>query len=94
MGIILQFSGLILRANNTLDPYDRGLADFLNSVDMTCDQFVALAKTNPYEAEKSIISYILKQKERAQRQQIANATVNNKLKPIKSLLEMNDVILN
>jgi integrase len=83
-----------IKSKYTLDPYERRLLDFLNSIGMTCDQFVTLAKTNPSEAEKSIITFILKQKERAQQRQIANATVNNKLKPIKLLLEMNDVILN
>ena len=38
-----------------------------------------------------IVEFVLKEKQRAEQRAIANSTINNTLKPIKLLLEMNDV---
>lgn len=39
-----------------------------------------------------IVDFVLKEKQRAEQRDIANSTINNTLKPIKLLLEMNDVV--
>ncbi len=50
----------------TRDPYERRLVNFFNTVKMTPDEFVSLAK-NPQtvsDAEKKIVSFILKENDR------------------------------
>jgi len=78
----------------TRDPYERRLVNFFNTVNMTPDQFVSLAK-NPQtasEAEKKIVSFILKENDRKENGKITASTVGNALKAVRTLLEMNDVI--
>jgi integrase len=81
-----------VRSKYTLDPYERRLIAFLAVIGMTCDEFVQVAKTNPTVAEKMVIDFVLKEKLRLEQRSIAASTIGNKLKPIKLLLEMNDVI--
>jgi integrase len=85
------FRGAV-RSSHTLDPYERRLVGFLSSIGKTCDEFVELARATPATAEKIIIEFVLKEKQRAEQRAIANATINNTLKPLKLLLEMNDVV--
>jgi len=85
------FRGAV-RSSHTLDPYERRLVGFLNGIGKTCDEFVELARTSPATAERTIIEFVLKEKQRAEQRAIANGTINNTLKPIKLLLEMNDVV--
>jgi len=68
------------------------LVGFLSNIDKTCDEFVELARASPATAEKMIIEFVLKEKRRAEQRAIANSTINNTLKPLKLLLEMNDVV--
>ena len=85
------FRGAI-RSSHTLDPYERRLVGFFSGIGKTCDEFVNLARTSPGTAERMVIEFVLKEKQRAEQRAIANGTINNTLKPIKLLLEMNDVV--
>ena len=85
------FRGAV-RSSHTLDPYERRLIGFFSGIDKTCDEFVSLAKTSPATAERMIIEFVLKEKQRVRERAIVNGTINNTLKPIKLLLEMNDVV--
>jgi integrase len=85
------FRGAV-RSSHTRDPYERRLVGFLGGIGKTCDEFVELARTSPSTAEKMIVDFVLKEKQRAEQRDIANSTINNTLKPIKLLLEMNDVV--
>jgi hypothetical protein len=78
----------------TRDPYERRLSNFLIMVKMTPDEFVSLAKIQPSEVEKKIISFISRENDRHERREITASTVGNVLKAIRTLLEMNDVYLN
>src|SRR5215831_9228466 len=49
---------------HTRDPYERRLINFLNVVKMTPDEFVSLAKNQPSDVEKKIISFISKENDR------------------------------
>jgi len=73
----------------TRDPYERRLINFLTSseVRMTPDEFVSLAK-NPQtasEAEKKIVSFILKENDRKENGKITASTVGNALKAVRTL---------
>ena len=83
-----------LRNPNTRDPYERRLIWFLKSIEMKPDDFVNLAKTNPLCAEKKIIATLIKQSTRVEDGQLAAGTVDNITKPVRLLLEMNDISLN
>jgi integrase len=85
------FRGAV-RSSHTLDPYERRLVGFFSGIGKTCDEFVNLARTSPATAERMIIEFVLKEKQRARERAIVNGTINNTLKPIKLLLEMNDVV--
>lgn len=83
-----------IRSPATLDPYERKLIHFLKAIKLTPDEFVALAKKKPQEAEKRVLSFIAEEKKRIVEGQIAVGTLNNSIKSARLLLEMNDVILN
>jgi integrase len=83
-----------IKSDHTRDPYERRLLQFLNYVDMTPDKLVSIAKRNPPQIEKKILSFILLQKKRVSNKEITGATVSNFLKAIRLLLEMNDANLN
>jgi integrase len=78
----------------TRDPYERRLINFLNHLDLSPDDFVALGKKDPSLVEKKILSFIGAQKSRVEKGEITGATVSNFLKALRLLLEMNDVSLN
>jgi hypothetical protein len=63
-------------------------------MNFTPEDFIDLAKNDPFSAERKIISFISIQNSRAKRGEITSGTVSNSLKAIRLLLEMNDVSLN
>ncbi|MEM3502540.1 MAG: site-specific integrase, partial [Candidatus Bathyarchaeia archaeon] len=63
----------------------------LEYVGMDVDRFVGEAKAQPRWAQERIISYLLREKERAVKGEISPSSVGNVKKPVKLLLEMNDV---
>ena len=75
----------------TREIYKRRLATFLEYVGMDVDSFVRKAKAQPKWAQGKIVNYLLKEKERALRKEIEPSTVSNVKKPVKLLLDMNDV---
>ena len=86
--------GLFLEAIKspvTRQVYERRLATFLEYAGMDVDSFVAKAKAKPRWAEDQILKFLLTQKERALKKEIEPGTVANVKKPVKLLLEMNDV---
>lgn len=84
-----------IKSPQTLDPYERRLCNFLNHVGMSCDEFVVLAKKNPAKAEGLLIEYAVKDKDRLHdrdpQKKLAACTIVNRLKPVKLLLDINDV---
>jgi integrase len=76
----------------TADQYERRLVGFLTWVKMTPDQFVAEAKSQSGRIEKILMSFVKAQNDRVQKREITAGTLANALKPVKILLEMNDVI--
>jgi len=80
-----------IRSPVTCEVYKRRLVAFLEYAEMDVDTFVVEAKKNPRWAENLILSYLLKEKEKAVRREIEPSTVGNVKKPVKLLLEMNDV---
>jgi integrase len=75
----------------TRDQYERRLVGFLKRVKLTPDQFVAEAKFQSGGIEKIMISFISAENDRVEKGEITAGTVANVLKPVKTLLEMNDV---
>ena len=88
---ITVFRGAV-RSSHIRDPSERRLVRFLSGIGKTCDEFVELTRISPSTAEKMIVDFVLKEKQRAEQRDIANSTINYTLKPIKLLLEMNDVV--
>lgn len=80
-----------IRSEATRDPYERRLLSFLNDYEMDVDTFVRRAKKNPRWAQDLIIKDLRVMKERMEKNEIASGTVGNMKKPIKLLLEMNDI---
>jgi len=80
-----------LKSEVTTDVYQRRLALFLKWARLTADEFVAGAKKDPHRIQDLITSYMLVQKGRAVKREISASTLSNYRKPIRLLLEMNDV---
>jgi len=80
-----------IKSPATQEVYKRRLATFLEHVGMDVDSFVSKAKAQPKWAQERIVSYLLTEKERALKKEIAPSSVGNVKKPVKLLLEMNDV---
>jgi integrase len=83
-----------IKSPYTKDPYERRLINFLNHVDLSPDEFVAMGKKDPLLVERKIMSFIGAQKTRVEKGELTGATVSNFLKAVRLLLEMNDVSLN
>jgi integrase len=83
-----------MKSPYTRDPYERRLINFLDYVNLSPDDFVALGKRDPTLVEKKVMSFIGAQKARVEKREITGATVSNFLKAVRLLLEMNDVSLN
>ena len=71
--------------------YERRLITFLERVKMDVDHFVARAQKNPKWAQEVITEYMLSQKERFQKKEIEASSIRSVMKPLKLLMEMNDV---
>ena len=80
-----------IKSPATREVYKRRLVTFLEYVGMDVDSFVRKAKAQPNWAQGKIMNYLLKEKERAIKKEIEASTVANVKKPVKLLLEMNDV---
>lgn len=80
-----------IKSEVTKDVYQRRLALFLKWANLTADAFVADAKSNPQRAQGLITSYMLVQKKRSLIGELSAASISNFRKPIRLLLEMNDV---
>ena len=80
-----------IKSHATREVYTRRLATFLEYAGMDVDSFVKKAKAQPQWAQEIIVKYLLKEKERAVKKEIGPSTVSNVKKPVKLLLEMNDV---
>jgi len=80
-----------IKSPATREVYKRRLASFLEYIGMDVDRFVRKAKAQPKWAQETIVEYLLKEKERVARKEIGPSTVGNVKKPVKLLLEMNDV---
>jgi integrase len=83
-----------IKSPATCDPYERRLIGFLNGMKLKPDDFIDMAKKDPYSVERKIISFINMQNSRAKKGEITSGTVSNFLKAIRLLLEMYDVSLN
>lgn len=75
----------------TRDAYERRLAQFFRDVGFNADKFVAKSKADPEWAQKFITDYMLKQKQRVLNKEIVAGSLSNIRKPLRLLLEMNDV---
>jgi len=75
----------------TIEVYKRRLATFLEFVSLNVDEFTTKSRKNPKWSEQTITNYLLTQKERATRNEISASTVSSLKKPIKLLLDMNDI---
>ena len=75
----------------TLDAYERRLAEFLRQTGFNVDSFVKQSQQDSAWAQKTILDYMLEQKKRVIKGEISPATLPNIRKPIRLLLEMNDV---
>jgi hypothetical protein len=90
-----------IRSPVTKQKYEKRLDLFLRDIEVEgsdlkqrARSFVKKAKEDGQWATQTINQYMRKQKERAEKKEIAEATVPNYLKPIRLLLEQNDVSLN
>jgi hypothetical protein len=91
---VVQISNAAIKSPVTRDVYERRLLNFLSHMEMTPEEFVSLAKNDPLGAEKKIIAFALELKKRHERGEIAAGTVQNSVKCVRLLLEMNDILLN
>jgi integrase len=80
-----------IRSRYTKEQYERRLITFLERLGMDVDYFVAKAKQDPSWGQKAVLDYMLKEKERFLGKEIEASSARSKMKPIKLLLEMNDV---
>jgi hypothetical protein len=80
-----------IRSRYTREQYERRLITFFERLGTDVDQFVARAKQDPQWGQKVVIDHMLKEKERFLSKEIEASSVRSKMKPIKLLLEMNDV---
>jgi integrase len=80
-----------IRSQYTRSSYERRLITFLTIIHMSVDEFVEEARAKPEWAQKVVLEYMLGQKERFQNKEIQASSIKSVLKPLKLLLEMNDV---
>jgi integrase len=90
-----------IRSPVTKKKYERNLEFFFVSAEIEgqdlnakARNFTRMAKQDNAWATQAINVYMRKQKDRAERKEISEATVPNFFKPIKLFCEMNDIILN
>lgn len=75
----------------TIEVYKRRLVTFLEFTNMNVDEFTSKSRNSPKWSEQAITNYLLTQKERANRNEISASTVASLKKPLKLLLDMNDI---
>lgn len=80
-----------LRSEHTRESYERRVVTFLNYVNMPIDEFIGRAKRRPAWAQRILTNYMLKQKERYLNKQLEASSIRSLMKPLKLLVEMNDV---
>lgn len=80
-----------VKSEKTLPSYQRSLIRFLTHIKMDVDGFVDLGLKEPKRAQDLIIEFLLLQKRRFEKKEISGSTIKNMKKPIKLLLEVNDV---
>ncbi len=80
-----------IKSPATSEVYQRRLATFLEYVGMDVDAFVAKCKGDSKWAQEVILKFLLNEKGRAARNEIVAGTVSNVKKPVRLLLDMNDV---
>ncbi len=84
-----------IRSPHTYYSYEKRVCNFLIYARMNCDEFVALARENPTKAESILIQYAIKDKERLYEKdplrKLSANTLINRIKPLRTLLEINDV---
>lgn len=67
--------------------------EFNGTIEQKAEDFMAKASGNNSWVSESLVKFITYQKSRAERGEIAEATVRNFFKPVKLFLEMNDINL-
>ena len=77
-----------------LDLFFRDIKTDGSDLEARARSFSRQARSDNQWATQAINGYMRKQKERAERHEIAESTVPNFLKPIKLFCEMNDITLN
>src|SRR2546422_4276977 len=80
-----------MKSRYTRESYENKLITFFAMSGMRIDEFVDRAKQKPEWAQQVLIDYMLKEKERYHKKQIEASSVRSVIKPLKLLLEMNDV---
>ena len=80
-----------IRSEFTRLPYERRLATFLESIGMNLDAFIKKSGNDVKWAQSTIMKYLLYQKERVGRKEIQASTLSGIKKPLKLVLEMNDI---
>jgi integrase len=83
-----------IRSEYTRDPYERRLVHFLHWYGKDCDKFVKDAKASTIKIESKILEFVQEKKDLLKKKAITASTIGGFLKPIRLLLEMNDVTLN
>jgi integrase len=81
-----------IKSKYTRESYERRLINFLSGLNMRIDEFVTKAKRRPDWAQRILINYMLKEKERYLNKQIEASSVRSVMKPLKLLMEMHDVM--
>jgi integrase len=82
-----------IRSPQTLDPYERKLAYFLEWSGKSADKLIEECKDSK-TAEQTVIKFILEEKQRVARKEITGGTMANTINAVRLFLEMNDVTLN
>ena len=85
-GVSIEAFVLGFKAEATKDTYIKKLRQFLNRFNLTPDQFLELAKKQPKEAEKIILTYITERLG-----EVSGSTIRALKESVKAFLLMNDV---
>ncbi len=80
-----------MKSESTREVYERRLVGFLDLMHMPVDEFVEKSKKEPEWAQRTLLEYMLGEKNRFLNKEIQASTTRNVLKPLRLLLEMNDV---
>jgi hypothetical protein len=80
-----------IRSEATLDVYQRRLETFLESLGLHVDDFVAIARKDHNWIQNVMFKHAIEVKEKIARKELQSGTGSNYIKPVKLLLEMNDI---